>query len=645
MRLPLASRSALATRSLRAFRPPARALRPKLAAGCTGLVLSLWAAAPAAGAPAGFDLFETDPQQTVFRFGGDLAIPAAFFAPGSQPFQGIILLGGEEIGKFQNKPVGDTDTIVRRMNAAEVPSPGTMDTIPIELVALSLVSVAPITVTYNGKPSEMWDVRATLSPTRMSTGDMTINRTSPQGGTFDSFFAVNPLFTFTRLSDGQKKTLDIGQVPLSPVQRQKITLRAKGTPWVDDCPPAALTVGGLNDQFCPSADRDEKKLTAEQALAAHHGIRPAQPRVEHFKCYGVRGQRRFKRRNVQLADQFVQERARVLRPVELCNPVQKNDEELQNKVAHLKCYAIKARRFRRQDVYVRNQFGPDRLTVRKQRLLCLPTVKRVGLRRRPALKLDPQQLTDHFKCYDARSRTRFQTRRVRLEDQFHVERARVLRPFRLCAPVQKNNERVQHPVKHLVCYRIVDRRRFRQRFVQTLNQFGKEVLRVIKPQTLCVPSLKVPVKQPPPPPPLDRDGDGIPDGFDLCADAFAPESNDGCPRFDGTGQGQFFAGNPNEVFFNIQFTQATTGFAVQVPGNRQIDGSRSRAGMGAATFPCQVEMMNSTNDTFRCTADLPASSQAQGQLFMSPEPTMNMGGSLFGYQGQARGGPFTITGP
>ena len=40
--------------------------------------------------PAGFDLFETDPEQTIFNFQGPAQIPANFFAPGSDPFAGNV---------------------------------------------------------------------------------------------------------------------------------------------------------------------------------------------------------------------------------------------------------------------------------------------------------------------------------------------------------------------------------------------------------------------------------------------------------------------------------------------------------------------------------------------------------------------------
>lgn len=150
---------------------------------CIGatLVLSIMASPSAGDVPAGFDLFETDPQTTQFQFANQFAIPAGFFDPGSQPFSGTINFGGTPLNTFGGHDSGDADTIVRRPNPASTspPFPST-GTIPIELVALNLVSVQPITVTVNGQPQQ-WDVRATLSPTQPSNGQMDVTQTANEG--------------------------------------------------------------------------------------------------------------------------------------------------------------------------------------------------------------------------------------------------------------------------------------------------------------------------------------------------------------------------------------------------------------------------------------------------------------------------------
>lgn len=128
-------------------------------------------------------------------------IPPGFFAPGSDPFNGIVALGGSVLGP------GNADTSQRRLASATLPPPfPVMDTIPIELVQLSLVSVNPITVTYSGGFPETWNVKVcTLPPPAPGSG--TLRKTHPNGGTFDSVFPVQPRFTFTRISDGAVRNL------------------------------------------------------------------------------------------------------------------------------------------------------------------------------------------------------------------------------------------------------------------------------------------------------------------------------------------------------------------------------------------------------------------------------------------------------
>src|SRR3954463_2109023 len=91
----------------------------------------------------GFDLFPTDPEQNVFKFVGKNAIPAGFFTPDSQPFEGFVNFSGEPLITFQGNDVGNADTVVER-TAEATPGPNgtTGDPSPIELRQLSLVGVA-----------------------------------------------------------------------------------------------------------------------------------------------------------------------------------------------------------------------------------------------------------------------------------------------------------------------------------------------------------------------------------------------------------------------------------------------------------------------------------------------------------------------
>ncbi len=100
---------------------------------------------------------------TTVIFGGDAipAIPEDFFGPGSEPFTGTVLLQGVPV----DPATSDADTIVRRHGEAYLPLDGSVDTIPIELHSLSLMSVNPITVTFQGSQPAWFDVIVPSSQT------------------------------------------------------------------------------------------------------------------------------------------------------------------------------------------------------------------------------------------------------------------------------------------------------------------------------------------------------------------------------------------------------------------------------------------------------------------------------------------------
>jgi hypothetical protein len=104
-----------------------------------------------------------------------------------------------------------------------------------------------------------------------------------------------------------------------------------------------------------------------------------------------------------------------------------------------------------------------------------------------------EETVDHLKCYRTRRTTAFFPNGVSLEDQFEDVDMTVLRPYRLCNPVDKNDEGIVDPTEHQMCYQIHDtvaQPRFRRRDVLVENQFGKQTLVVTRPETLCVPAEK-----------------------------------------------------------------------------------------------------------------------------------------------------------
>lgn len=155
----------------------------------------------------GDDAFRTGDGGASWTFEAGDPIPADFFGPGSDPFDGEVMFDGDAI----DPAFGPADTIVRRLADT-----GDLDVSPqlvdIRMIALRFVSSNPITVTYNGgQDPEEWDVRACLSSScPQCDGTMTITKTHIFGGTYVSNFSVIPKFTFIRTGDQQVAVLDLG---------------------------------------------------------------------------------------------------------------------------------------------------------------------------------------------------------------------------------------------------------------------------------------------------------------------------------------------------------------------------------------------------------------------------------------------------
>jgi hypothetical protein len=98
----------------------------------------------------------------------------------------------------------------------------TSGAIPIEIVALNLVSVQPIVVTGSGGPT-LWDVAITLRPmTIQPMGSMNVVHNDPAGGSFSASLPDEARFTFTEVGNPSNiKMIDPLETLLFPT----------GTPW------------------------------------------------------------------------------------------------------------------------------------------------------------------------------------------------------------------------------------------------------------------------------------------------------------------------------------------------------------------------------------------------------------------------------
>jgi hypothetical protein len=471
--------------------------------------------------PKGFDLFQTQPSKTHFKVPASFPIPAGFFAPGSQPFSGDIKFEGVPIGTFHGKDVGDADTVVQRRRNAHVGPGDGKATIPIELVQLHLQSSEPIKVKV-GSGTQLWDVSATVSHKRHSAGHMTIRKKNESGGTFSSSFPVYPLLTFTRVSTGTTKTLDMGAGQLPQNVASGIVFGASNVPWQKGCRGPALHVPGLNDDFCPSLNAHAQKvLTEEQAKLAAHGVKPAQPiKLPRIECA-------LDPPILQFPPGGHGDTGCVLRRME--DPFSFFDVFFQVKPGSL----------------------PPGLGVQL-------TAPKTTLRRGETGTL-----------------------------HVHVTGANSVPPGHYGVP-----------------FRIVERA-----------------------------------------------------GADRAVENFSlPVTIQSPPAFNGNGQGQFFIPppgpgiGPNTVGFTIGFSQATTGFKIVVPpASGPTPRTISNGVVQGSGFNCTVTTTTTTDDSFSCTGNLAASTPLNGHFDTNPQATSGMGGQLFGYQtgmnGTATGGPFPITGP
>ena len=169
------------------------------------ILATLWynSAALATDVLAGVDLWVTTTEDDVTYVNFSLnPIPPDYFDAGSDIFDGIIYFQGNPL----SVELGPTDTIVERLQNAELDCDGDPATIDIEIVALNLASVEPIFVTYGGGGSpEEWYVQMCLSDVdSQQTGSMIINQNCAAGGTFSAELPVKPKLTFTRIAPAKE---------------------------------------------------------------------------------------------------------------------------------------------------------------------------------------------------------------------------------------------------------------------------------------------------------------------------------------------------------------------------------------------------------------------------------------------------------
>jgi hypothetical protein len=174
----------------------------------------------------------------------------------------------------------------------------------------------------------------------------------------------------------------------------------------------------------------------------------------------------------------------------LCLPADKNEEAIVDPTQHLVGYETRGpASAKRLDQTIVNQFGSLVLDLSSRHLLLVPSAA--------SFQGAPQPLVpptiDHFQCYRAkrsRSQPTFTPITVSVSDSLESLTLTLLRPLRLCMPVDKNGEDATAP-NHpglLLCYRARAQARFGTVDAQILNQFGPDDTRLIHRREFCVPS-------------------------------------------------------------------------------------------------------------------------------------------------------------
>lgn len=228
-----------------------RKIRRAVAAGAVLCGVAAAVAQPVVIEP-GLDYWKQAQPATVrFAPSSDIPpIPPEFFGPGSLPFEGTVLFGGDPA----DPAATPADTIVQRLAPASVPLPGAT-TIPIEIMELRLTSVAPITVNTPGGPTQ-WDIELRLVPGGPDTGAAQIFR-DLTGNTFGYQFQMQPLFTF-RSTTGTP-TLTLPTPPITVVTE----LNAR---WEQVPPPSVLLLPNMGPNFFPTTMNSMTSLGSGLAM-------------------------------------------------------------------------------------------------------------------------------------------------------------------------------------------------------------------------------------------------------------------------------------------------------------------------------------------------------------------------------------------
>jgi subtilisin-like proprotein convertase family protein len=218
--------------------------------------------------------------------------------------------------------------------------------------------------------------------------------------------------------------------------------------------------------------------------------------TSHYLTYKVKAEPKFDKVDVLLTDQLQSDTFTVDKRENLLVPVDKNGEGIGDSETHLLSYKLKSSKSGKkgksvkvENVSVENQFGTVYVDVKKAENLLVPASKSLtdsGV----SAPDNASHEVNHFLCYKvelSKAEPDFvPILGVSLVDQFESKLYDVVKPKRLCGPVDKNGEGIkvpEEPENHLLCYEVKHSHFF------TNDQFGPAELDTGTKRELCVPSV------------------------------------------------------------------------------------------------------------------------------------------------------------
>jgi subtilisin-like proprotein convertase family protein len=220
--------------------------------------------------------------------------------------------------------------------------------------------------------------------------------------------------------------------------------------------------------------------------------------TSHYLSYKIKTEPKFQKIDVLLTDQHQSGVFTLDKRETLLVPADKNGEGIADATTHLLGYKFKSSKSGKSgksgksqtshSALVENQFGSLYLDVKKAEMLLVPASKSLTDPTVPAPDNAAHQV-NHLLCYKVKPSEGASFEPilgVSLVDQFETKLYDVVKPKRLCGPVDKNGEGVkisEEPEDHLLCYEA----RHARFFVN--DQFGPAELNMETKRELCVPSV------------------------------------------------------------------------------------------------------------------------------------------------------------